>query len=459
LREFVAASEDGPGPRTPEGARMSLVTILAFGSTGDTRPMVALGHALRVRGMHVRVLAPDCYGPLVHGAGLEHAPLAVDPMEILRSPEGQALLATRNPVSLARGFQRIVRPRAEEFLDEALEATKGSDAVLGPATGFVGYHVGQYLGIPTALLHLQPGEPTRTAANPLVAAGRDLGGPLNRASYEVLEQLAWLAQRPIVNRWRRERLGLRPIPASGPFRLARRERMPVLAGYSAAVCPAPPDWPDTVVQTGWWFLDGADPADPAPPDVPAALVRFLAAGPPPVCVGFGSMVPADPERTWTVVRAALRRAGVRGVLLGDPGTAGLHEADGVVVVPWVDHGWLFPRTAAVVHHGGAGTTGAALRAGVPSVVCPFFSDQPFWAARVARLNAGPAPLPIKRLTAVALAARIRRALGDASMRADAAALGERIRDEDGVTAAASWVEQWLPSATPPAGPGGGGPAR
>jgi UDP:flavonoid glycosyltransferase YjiC (YdhE family) len=96
---------------------------------------------------------------------------------------------------------------------------------------------------------------------------------------------------------------------------------------------------------------------------------------------------------------------------------------------------------------------------VPSVVCPFFSDQPFWAARVARLNAGPAPLPIKRLTAVALAARIRRALGDASMRADAAALGERIRDEDGVTAAASWVEQWLPSATPPAGPGGGGPAR
>lgn len=449
----------GAGPGGADPGR-GVVTVFAFGSTGDTRPMVALGRGLRRRGFQVRVLAPERYGPLVRGAGLEHTPLDVDPMEIVSSPEGQAWLAARNPVSLVRGFQRIVRPRAEQFLDQALDTAKGSDAVLAPATGFVGYHVGQYLGIPTALLHLQPGEPTRTAANPLVAAGRDLGGPLNRASYEVLEQLTWQVLRPIVNRWRRERLGLSPIPWSGPFRLARREGIPVLAGYSAAVCPPAPDWPDTVVQTGWWFLDDdAAPLDPAAETASAELARFVAAGPPPVYVGFGSMVPADPERTWAEVRTALRRAGVRGVLLGDPDAAGAHGDDEVVVVPSADHGWLFPRTAAVVHHGGAGTTGAALRAGVPSIVCPFFSDQPFWGAKVAGLNAGPEPLPIKRLTADALATRIRRALDDASMRASAAALGERIRGEDGPAAAAAWVAEWLPSAHAPGVRKAGGPAR
>lgn len=431
---------------------MTTITIFAFGSTGDTRPMVALGHAIRKRGFEVRVLAPARYESLVRDAGLQHHPLDVDPMEIVSSPEGQAWLASRNPVSLLRGFQQIVRPRAERFLDQALETARGSDAVLAPATGFVGYHVGQYLGIPTALLHLQPGEPTRTAANPLVAAGRNLGAPLNRASYEVLEQLTWTVLKPIVNRWRSERLGLPKIPLTGPFRLARREQIPVLAGYSAAVCPAPRDWPDTVVQTGWWFLDGADPLDPAPEHVPAALVDFLEAGPPPVYVGFGSMVPADPEQTWADVREALRRAGVRGVLLGDPDAAeSVRPAgdDEIITLPSADHGWLFPRTAAVVHHGGAGTTGAGLRAGVPGIICPFFSDQPFWGGRVSGLNAGPEPLPIKQLTPEALTQRIQRALGDEEMRASAAGLGERIRAEDGAATAAAWVETWLPRAHAP----------
>jgi UDP:flavonoid glycosyltransferase YjiC (YdhE family) len=311
--------------------------------------------------------------------------------------------------------------------------------------------VGQYLGIPTALLHLQPGEPTRTAASPLVAAGQDLGGSLNRVSYEILEQLTWAAMRPIVNRWRRERLGLAKIPRGGPFRLARREEIPVLAGYSAAVCPAPADWPDTVVQTGWWFLDGADPLDPAPENVPAALVEFVEAGPPPVYVGFGSMVPADPQQVWSDVREALRRAGVRGVLLGDPSVTGGRGDDEVIAVPSADHGWLFPRMAAVVHHGGAGTTGSGLRAGVPNVVCPFFSDQPFWGARVAGLNAGPEPLPIKQLTAAALTGRIERALRDESMRASAAELGRRVAAEEGAATAAAWVETWLPGARAPGG--------
>nr|BFE83924.1 hypothetical protein GCM10020093_065250 [Planobispora longispora] len=153
-------------------------------------------------------------------------------------------------------------------------------------------------------------------------------------------------------------------------------------------------------------------------------------------MGFGSMVPGDPAATAGTVVAALRAAGVRGVLQGLP----YGGADDMFAAGDTDHAWLFPRTAAVVHHGGAGTTGTALRAGVPGVVCPFFSDQPFWGARVAALGAGPAPLPVRRLTAAALTWRVARAVRDEGMRATAARLGERLRAEDGVARACEALE-------------------
>src|SRR5205823_6139108 len=133
-------------------------------------------------------------------------------------------------------------------------------------------------------------------------------------------------------------------------------------------------------------------------------LAFLAAGPPPVIVGFGSMVPADPAALAIVVTAALRRAGLRAVVQGLPVAA----APDLHVVGETPHGALFPRLAGVVHHGGAGTTAAALRAGVPSLLCPFFGDQSYWAGRVAALGVGPAPVPSKRLTVDALTAGLHR---------------------------------------------------
>ncbi len=158
-------------------------------------------------------------------------------------------------------------------------------------------------------------------------------------------------------------------------------------------------------------------------------------------VGFGSMVSADPATTRRVVRAALRRARVRGVLLDDP--AADPSDDEVQVVADVPHAWLLPRTAAVVHHGGAGTTGAGLRAGVPNVVCPVVFDQPLWAERVHALGAGPRPLPARRLTAQTLGDAIAQAVKTPAMRARAAALGRQIQAERGVERAADLIERWL----------------
>lgn len=159
-------------------------------------------------------------------------------------------------------------------------------------------------------------------------------------------------------------------------------------------------------------------------------------------IGFGSMVSDNPAALHELVRGAARQAGVRVVLVaGWGGSVGLAPADDLFVVKAAPYEWLFPRVAAAVHHGGAGTTGEAIRAGVPAVVVPFSVDQPFWASRVEALGVGPASIPRKRLTAERLAEAIRRAVTDDVMRGRAAELGARVRAEDGVGAAVAVLER------------------
>ncbi|QKV80446.1 glycosyltransferase [Amycolatopsis sp. Hca4] len=197
--------------------------------------------------------------------------------------------------------------------------------------------------------------------------------------------------------------------------------------------------PATWDVTGYWFL----PEDPAWTP-PAELVAFLDSGEAPVCIGFGSMASADPAATARTVTEAIRRAGVRAVLLtGWSGMSDIAASDDVLVIDQVPHSWLFPRCAAVVHHGGAGTTAAALRAGVPAVVVPHGVDQPFWAKRVAELGVGPRPLPRSRLSATSLAAALRTTLADDGMRARAAHLAELISTEDGITTAVDHLSRSL----------------
>ncbi|MER5621885.1 glycosyltransferase [Streptosporangium sp. NPDC002544] len=394
------------------------IAVLAFGSRGDTQPCVALGAGLARRGHQVMIVAAGRYGGLVEEAGLEFSPISVDPLKIMESEEGQAWLRS-GPAGFARGFRMIVEPLAERLVAEVDAACAGADLVLSPALGGFGHHLSERYGMPYALLHFQPSEPTRAFPNPLVPL-RTLGGAGNRASYALVEGLSWLLLGRMVNRLRGRVLKLGPMRGS-PFRRARADRVPVLCGVSPWIVGRPRDWPDYVHLTGFWSLERALPPR-------SEIVAFLDAGPPPVFVGFGSMVPANPVATAETVVAALRRAGVRGVLQGMP----YEGADDMLVIGDIDHEWLFPRMAAVVHHGGAGTTGAGLRAGIPGVICPFFSDQPFWGARVASLGAGPAPLPIGRATVGALAARVAHAVRDPGTRAVAARLGERLRAEDGV---------------------------
>ena len=270
--------------------------------------------------------------------------------------------------------------------------------------------------------------PTRAFPTPVLPAA-SLGGSLNRLSYGAFLRISTASFHRTINRWREETLGLPPRGLLASELELRGEPVSILVGCSPHVVPPPADWGPSTTMTGYWFLDGAGDWRP-----PAHLAAFLEDGPPPVYVGFGSLGGWTSEEVVGAALAALERAGKRGVLA--TGGVPLRAPDNVCVIESAPHEWLFPRMAAVVHHGGAGTTAEGLRAGKPTVICPTtLNDQLFWGRRVRDLGVGPEPIPQKKLTAETLLRAIKTSPEDGNVRERAAVLGERIRAERGVARA------------------------
>jgi UDP:flavonoid glycosyltransferase YjiC (YdhE family) len=219
-----------------------------------------------------------------------------------------------------------------------------------------------------------------------------------------------------------------------------RDKYPILCAFSKHVVARPWDWHENVQITGFLFLDDESGWSP-----PQALVDFLKAGPPPVYIGFGSMVTGKEDEVSQIAFEALRISGQRGIILSGWGGVGKGETPdhNVFVVESVPHAWLFPRMAAVVHHGGAGTLGAGVRAGIPSIIIPHYADQFFWSNRINKLGVGPRWIPRTKLTAQKLARAITQAVTDQTMREKARQLGEAVRAEDGVGSAAAAIEKFI----------------
>jgi UDP:flavonoid glycosyltransferase YjiC (YdhE family) len=247
----------------------------------------------------------------------------------------------------------------------------------------------------------------------------------------------WFMMRSTANTMRKERLGMPSAPFFMPSNQPGIARGPVLYGFSPEVLPRSPDWGDDVEITGYWFADEPEGWTPPP-----ALEQFIARGSKPVCIGFGSMSQRDPAATTRIVLDAIAQSGQRAILIA--GWGGLKSNDlpeNVFQIDSIHHSWLYPKMAAVVHHGGAGTTSAGLRAGVPSIVVPFHGDQPFWGKCIENLGVGPAPVPRNRLTAERLAKAIQIAVTDPSIATRAAEIGAKIRKEDGITRAVEAIER------------------
>jgi UDP:flavonoid glycosyltransferase YjiC (YdhE family) len=406
-----------------------MITILALGSRGDVQPFVTLGQALQAAGRRVRLVSLASFEPMARAAGLSFYPVQGDAEALVQlAAQGGFFSGRSNPVLVWRALQRSYGQLAAS-LPEEIERLDDTELLLNqlPAQLF-GPDLSEHLGIPWAVVSVIP--LTRSRNRPLMGFPswpRWLPG-YNIFTYRLGEQLGWQLFRQSVNRLRR-RWGLDAQPFFGPYEWIHHQRVPVINGYSPVVSPPAPDWGEHIHLTGWWL-----PREPAwnPPD---DLLRFLEAGPAPVFAGFGSMPLLDAGATAELVIEAARLAGVRLIL--HAGWAGMGRRlaflpPTVYRLDYAPYGWLFPRMAAIVHHGGSGTTGFALHSGVPSLVVPFAFDQFYWGQRTAELSAGPPPLPFREVSAAALAERITAAISDPLLRNGAKQLGAALGEEDGL---------------------------
>ncbi|CAM3948073.1 UDP-glucose--sterol glucosyltransferase [Bordetella tumbae] len=399
------------------------IVVLTYGTDGDTRPLVALSHALIQAGHEVSLLGEARSLGLAHRLAVPAAPLDGD----IRA------LFTRWSQSGARGTAKalvaLTNANAAAWMAQTFEATQGCDAiVVSGLAGFVGLSVAERLAVPAIGAGMIPLTPSREFPSPFLPSAW-VPARLNRASLALTNQLLWLGLRKALNRARADVLGLPP-------RVKLWTEHPMLYGISPTLLPQPKDWPDNAVMCGQWVPPLSTDFIP-----PAELTQFLDAGPAPIYVGFGSMTGIHLSRMLeTVIKALNGRRAVVWPGWSDTGSMTLPE--NVLRIDATPHDWLFPRVTAVIHHGGSGTSHSAARAGKPSIVMPFAGDQFFWADRLYRLGvAAPAVSPVRLNAAV---------LGDAISFVEqpavvdcAGVVGRAMVSEDGLAMGVRMIEEIL----------------
>ncbi|GAB4502970.1 MAG: glycosyltransferase [Anaerolineales bacterium] len=407
-----------------------LISILAMGSRGDVQPYVALGVALQKAGARVRIATLETFASLVTGYGLECYAIQGDLAGVMKSQVADNARRADNPLKFALSFNEL-KKLAVSLQAGFFAACQDADLLIYHPGMALGYYAAQARGIPSVLGLPFPMTPTRAYPSLIFYEGPRLGGAYNRLTHKILQQIFWtMASGNLRDFWKKE-FGRLPENFGNPFPRQTSASQPTVVSCSPHVFAQAEDFPPHVHHTGFWFLDEEPGWRPSP-----ALTDFLERGPAPVYVGFGSIGdPKQAAQTARTVAEALQRAGQRGILAtGWQGGSQEKLPDTIFTLESAPHAWLFPRMAAVVHHGGAGTTAAGLRAGVPAVVIPHGLDQPAWARRVRELGVG-ASLAQRRLTAENLATAIQFVL-KSEVREKARALGEKIQAENGAEAAA-----------------------
>ncbi|WP_404291129.1 glycosyltransferase [Glutamicibacter arilaitensis] len=368
------------------------VLMVAPGTRGDVAPMAGLGKNLLEHGFEVSIVANAAHAPLITAAGCNFHELPGDMSELVNP----AAPGAKPSASQLRWYMRELGTYFDSAASGTLEAAeRGTDAIMANSVAPFAYDVAEALGIPAIGAHLQPTEPSAAYAPMVLGTARSFGSLGNKALGYLINASKAPYDPPAARI--RASLGLPKRTRASAERQRRRANAPVLHGFSSAVVPRAADWRSGVSNCGYWWPAIDDAWTP-----PTELVDFLADGPPPVFIGFGSTAAMEPDFMLDVAR----RSGRRTILQGAPGVS---EPDVLGIGP-TPHQWLFPQMAAVVHHGGAGTTAAGLRAGLPAITVPIFTDQPFWSARVHALGAGVEPIKYKDLSVIRLATAIDQAL-------------------------------------------------
>lgn len=317
-----------------------------------------------------------------------------------------------------------------------------ADCIIANPPSFAHIHCAEKLGIPLHVMFTMPYSPTQAFPHPLanIQSSNADANLTNYISYVLIDMLTWQGLGDVINRWRQRSLGLEPISMAKGAGMLQRAKIPHTYCWSPALISKPKDWGAAINISGFFFLDLASNFTPE-----ADLKAFLDAGPPPVYIGFGSIMLDDPTAMTKLILDAVKKSGQRALVSkgwGGVGADELGQTDDVFMLGNVPHDWLFKHVSCVVHHGGAGTTAAGITAGRPTLVVPFFGDQPFWGAMVARAGAGPDPIPNKQLTAENLAEGIKKCLEPETLER-AAEMAQSIAKERGSDVGAQSFHQFL----------------
>ncbi|GAM85707.1 hypothetical protein ANO11243_037150 [Dothideomycetidae sp. 11243] len=405
------------------------ITCLTIGSRGDVQPYIALCKGLLEEGHKPRIATHAEFGPWILKHGIDFAPVDGDPAELMRICVENGMFTPSflyEANSKFRGF-------LDTLLTTAWTACQGSDVLIESPSAMAGIHIAEALGIPYFRAFTMPWTRTRAYPHAFAVPNHKMGGAYNYMTYVLFDNVFWQSTAGQINRWRRKVLKLRPTNLDR----MQPNKVPFLYNFSPSVVVPPLDFSDWIRVTGYWFLDEATTWTP-----PDALVSFIRKARedevPLVYIGFGSMVVSDSRAMTQSIVKAVEKADVRCIL--SKGWSDRLDAasrtepdvplpDCIHSISSAPHDWLFGQIDAAVHHGGAGTTGASLRAGVPTIVKPFFGDQFFFGARVHDLGVGAC---IRKISENVLGKALWIATHDARMREKARILGEQIRSEDGV---------------------------
>lgn len=485
LRRQLELQRSKAEPEIPEGLGetdglppppMNIV-IQIVGSRGDVQPFVALGQVLKAKyGHRIRIATHPTFKQFVTENGLEFFSIGGDPAELMA-------FMVKNP-GLMPGFDSLkagdVGKRRKGIYEmitgcwrSCIEAGDGTgvqplddnmdvrsfdsatsfdvdpalkpfvaDAIIANPPSFAHVHIAEKMGIPLHLMFTMPWSPTQSFPHPLanIISSNTDPNMANFVTYALVDMLTWQGLGDIINKFRERTLGLEPVSIMWAPGMASRLRIPWTYCWSPALIPKPADWGNYIDISGFYFLNLSTDYTPA-----KELADFLAAGPPPVYIGFGSIVVDDPNAMTKMIFEAVKKTGQRALVSkgwGGLGADQLGIPDGVFMLGNCPHDWLFQHVSCVVHHGGAGTTAAGILAGRPTVVVPFFGDQPFWGSMTARAGAGPIPVAYKNLTADKLAESIKEALKPESLER-AKDLSSKIKAEDGTEAGAQSFHKQL----------------
>ncbi|MFE0555377.1 glycosyltransferase [Paenibacillus sp. NPDC058910] len=379
------------------------IKLLTIGTRGDVQPFIALARVLQNNGYDVVICTSQDFEGFVRGHSVGFAPIRANIMKLAQSVEGKRMLGS-NPFEIMKQMKKLIYPMMQQMLDD--------------------------LRIPIIA-------PTGAFTNPILPfTFRNRW--INEKSYH-LNRLMLLSFKKLMNTWRSETLNLPPRSIFSDDLCVNGRDIPVLYGCSPSIMPFDPKWKDRVCMEGFWFLEDKDW------DPPVELESFIESGPPPIIISYSSMPLKHPDRVLEMTMQALQRTGQRGIIV--VGWSGMQAsgdgAENILCIQEAPHAWLFPRAAGVIHHGGAGTTAAVLKAGKPMTISPFNADQPFWAKRMYELGVSTKPLPEKSMSVASLVERITELTSDSSLAAHSMALSGKIQEERGIDRTVEFIERRL----------------